>query len=75
MADDKQSFLAKLGGLLGLNTGMAGQAATTMQMRPYQLYVQEQQAMGLQPLSPEEWQKMMMQQSQQQMPQGGLLGR
>lgn len=69
--EDKASILAKLGGLLGLNTGMAGQAAQTIQSRPYQLYVQEQQSQGLPVMSPEEWQKWM--QSQQQM-QGGLLG-
>lgn len=46
-----------------LGTGMAAEAAKILQSRPYQLHVQEAQAMGQQPLSPEEFMKMM--QSQQ----------
>lgn len=42
--------------------GMAGQAQQAIQNRPYQLYVQEMQAQGLQPVSPQEF--MLMQQGQ-----------
>lgn len=69
---DMKSALEKLGGLLGLSTGMAGKAAETISMRPYQLYVQEQQAQGLQPLTYEEWLKM---QQPQEAPKSGILGR
>ena len=69
---DLQSLLASLkgqqtpqaGGLLG--QGMAGQAAQTMQNRPYQLHVQESQAQGLQPMPYEQF----MQQQQPAKPKG-----
>lgn len=35
--------------------GMAGQAQQLIQSRPYQLHVQEAQAMGQQPMSPEQF--------------------
>lgn len=38
-----------------LGTGMASQAAQNLGSRAYQLYVQEQQAMGIQPLDPQSW--------------------
>jgi hypothetical protein len=40
-------------GLLG--SGMAGQAAQIMQSRPYQLHVQEMQALGQQPMTPDQF--------------------
>lgn len=42
-----------------LGTGMAAQAAAILRSRPYQLHVQEMQAQGLQPLSPEEFMRQM----------------
>jgi hypothetical protein len=50
-------------GLLG--PGMAQQAAVILQSRPYQLHVQEAQALGQTPLTPEQFAKVM---------SGGLLG-
>lgn len=38
-----------------LGTGMAAQAAKILQSRPYQLHVQEMRAMGLEPLTPEQF--------------------
>lgn len=35
--------------------GMVGQAQQAMQSRPYQLHVQEAQAMGQQPMTPEQF--------------------
>lgn len=55
-----------------LGSGMAQQAAQIMQSRPYQLHVQEAQANGQAPMSPEQFAQMMSQQ-QQPRPQG-LLG-
>ncbi len=40
-------------GLLG--SGMAGQAAQVLQSRPYQLHVQEMQALGQQPMTPDQF--------------------
>jgi len=66
MAD--QSVMAKLAALLRSSPGagqvqaappqmggMAGQAQQIIQSRPYQLHVQEAQAMGQQPMSPEQF--------------------
>lgn len=38
-----------------LGSGMAQQAAQIMQSRPYQLHMQEAQAMGQQPMTPEQF--------------------
>lgn len=38
-----------------LGSGMVQQAAQALQSRPYQLHVQEAQAMGQQPLTPEQF--------------------
>lgn len=46
----------------GLGGGMAGQAAATVQNRPYQLHVQEAQGLGQQPLSPEAFAQMLAEQ-------------
>lgn len=35
--------------------GMAAQGVETIQSLPYRRYAQEQQAMGMQPLPPQEW--------------------
>jgi hypothetical protein len=42
-----------------VGSGMAQQAAQIIQSRPYQLHVQEAQAMGQQPMPPEQFIKMM----------------
>lgn len=39
--------------------GMAGQAQQLIQSRPYQLHVQEAQAMGQQPMTPEQFMQQM----------------
>ena len=44
-------------GLLG--AGMAQGAATTLQSIPYQRYLQEAQALGQQPMTPEQFRQMM----------------
>lgn len=51
-------------GLLG--QGMAQQGAQALQNRPYQLHVQEAQAMGEQPMMLEQFMKMLMQQQMSQ---------
>lgn len=38
-----------------LGSGMAAQAGEAMQSMPYRRYVQEQQAMGMQPLDQQSW--------------------
>lgn len=38
-----------------LGSGMAAQAGEVLQSLPYRRYVQEQQAMGNQPLDPQSW--------------------
>jgi hypothetical protein len=48
-----------------LGSGMAQQAAQILQSRPYQLHMQEAQAMGQQPMPPEQFMQMMMQQKAQ----------
>lgn len=44
-----------------LGSGMASQAASILQSRPYQLHVQEARANGQQPLTPEQFLIMMQQ--------------
>jgi hypothetical protein len=51
--DFKSLFAAKPAAPLG--SGMAQQAAQVLQSRPYQLHVQEAQAAGVKPMSPEEF--------------------
>jgi hypothetical protein len=46
---------------LPVGSGMAQQAAQIIQSRPYQLHLQEAQAMGQQPMPPEQFIKMMQQ--------------
>lgn len=46
--------------------GMAQQAGNILADRPYQLYMQESQQMGEQPMPYEQWKAMQMQQPQQQ---------
>lgn len=46
-----------------LGQGMAKQAAAILQSRPYQLHVQEMQALGQQPMTPEQFMQMMQRQS------------
>lgn len=53
-------------GLGMLGTGAAGQAATALSNLGYQRHVQEAQALGQQPMSPEQW-------MQQQTKSRGLL--
>lgn len=70
---DIQTLLAALkGGQMPqtpqMGSGMAQQAMSTLAGRGYQLHVQEAQAMGQQPMTPEQF-------AQQQTPKGkGLLG-
>ena len=49
------NILAKLMGRPSMGTGMVEQAAQILQSRPYQLHVQEAQAMGQQPMSPQDF--------------------
>jgi len=51
--------------------GMVQQAAQVLQSRPYQLHMQEAQANGQAPMTPEAFMQMLAQQ-QQQKPQGLL---
>lgn len=44
-----------------LGDGMARQAAAILQSRPYQLHVQEAKAMGMEPMSPQQFLAMMQQ--------------
>jgi hypothetical protein len=48
--------------------GIARQGAETIAARPYQLYTQEMQMMGQQPLPMEEWLKQYRQQPEEAMP-------
>lgn len=66
--DLRNKLAALLGGQPSLGSGMAEQAAQVLRSRPYQLHVQEMEAQGLKPLSPEEFMKVMRQQTQ---PTGG----
>lgn len=72
------NFLQSLSGLFGskppTGSGMVDQAAQIMQSRPYQLYAQEAQALGQQPLPPDQWLKMNQGQQMGQQARGGLLG-
>jgi hypothetical protein len=53
----------KLASLIGseamLGSGMAKKAAEVIKSRPYQLHVQESKAMGVPPLSPQQFLEMM----------------
>ena len=57
MADSRLQQLAALlmPSKAPLGTGMVNQAAQTMQSRPYQLHVQEAQAMGQAPMTQEQF--------------------
>lgn len=47
-----------------LGSGMAAQAAAILTSRPYQLHVQEAKAMGMQPMTPQQFMQMMQQRGQ-----------
>jgi hypothetical protein len=57
MADNRLQQLAALlmPAKAPLGSGMAQQAAQSMQSRPYQLHVAEAQANGMPPLTPEQF--------------------
>lgn len=64
------------GGQPQLGSGMAEQARQILESRPYQLHLQESQAMGVEPMSPEEFLEFMKQgqQTQQQFNSAGQFG-
>lgn len=77
-SETMNNVLQSLAGLFGskppTGSGMVDQAAQILQSRPYQLYAQEAQALGQQPMPPDQWLKMTQSQQMGQQASGGLLG-